>query len=70
MDDAQYLKCELLGAYLLELFEAGAWKEAYDTWEKIDLDTDERVWCWQYFDSKQRAFLKGADRAYLDEYFR
>ena len=68
MDEAQYFKCEILGAHILELFEAGAWKAALDTWEVVNLDADERVWCWQYFDSRQRAWLKGDDRKYIDGY--
>ena len=70
MDQEQYARCEFLGACILESFEAGAWQHALELWLQADLDADERVHCWHYFDSRQRAFLKGADRKYNDDYYR
>jgi len=51
-----------------EAFSGGDWKCARQTWEDSGLDADDRVWCWQFFDSRQRAFLKGDERKYLDDY--
>jgi hypothetical protein len=55
---------------MLENFEGGAWAAAREIWEVADLDTDERVQVWMFLDSKQRAYLKGSDRKYLDDYYR
>jgi hypothetical protein len=52
----------------LEMFDAGAWDEALDIWINCDLDADERVQAWTFFDSKQRAWLKQDARKYIDEY--
>ena len=57
-----------LAETLLELFEAGRWAEALEIWSCCDLDADERVVTWGFLDSRQRAWLKGEDRKYLEDF--
>lgn len=53
---------------ILQYFEGGAWEGAKEIWLEADLDADQRVAIWAYFDSRQRAWLKGEDRKYINEY--
>lgn len=61
MDEEAYYRCECLGWYLLDCFSGGSWKLAKQEWEAADLTNEEQEWMWQHFDSKQKAWLSGAD---------
>ncbi len=65
LQDDQRLKVQLVGLLVLDAFEGGDWPLARQNWKEADLDNDERAACWGYFDSRQRAYLKGDERKYL-----
>ena len=53
---------------ILECFEGGDWPQALELWLTADIENDDRIIIWNFFDSKQRAWLKGEDRGYIRDY--
>ena len=52
--------------FMLDCFDGGDWSMAKQVWTTAAITNDERVDVWGYLDSRQRAFLKGDDRKYLN----
>jgi len=66
----QISRSEAIVLEILEQFDGGAWKAAKQIWDTADLDADERVACWKFFNSKQQAFLNDRrERKYLQEFW-
>lgn len=66
LTEDQRLKVQLVASLMLDAFDGGDWPLAKEHWTNADFDADEHAACWSYFDSKQRAYLSGANRKYLD----
>lgn len=64
---------EIVSCYsdgMRDAFEGGAWALAREIWYQAEreLTIDQQVACWEFFpDSRQRAYLKGEDRKYLQD---
>jgi hypothetical protein len=60
---------ELTIDLMLEAFDGGDWPLAKQHYEEHirTLEIEEHCEIWTYFDSKQRAYLKGDDRGYLKD---
>jgi hypothetical protein len=63
-------KSDFVTHKVLDHLDGGAWKEAKALWDEYckDMENEEILECWEHFDSKQRAWLKGDDRRYIDEF--
>ena len=68
MDETLPPRLEYLVSSILDYFNGGDWPQALELWLTADIENDERVIIWNFFDSKQRAWLKGEDRLYIKEF--
>lgn len=70
IDPDEQKKVAWTASKMFNAFEGGAWKLAKEIMQEDTQDWHADMWAalWAFFpDSRQRAFLKGEDRKYLEE---
>ena len=67
LDEDQRLKVQLVASLVRDAFDGGDWPLAKQNWEQAELNNEERIACWNYFGSRERAYLKDDERNYLQD---
>jgi len=67
LNDEEKTHVQFWVAGMLEAFDGGDWNLARDMWIEAQFTSDEAVAVFGFLDSKQRAFLKGDNRKYLND---